>query len=363
MKVKNISKKKMIDIIIPIYNTPESYIKSCLSSIASQINLDEIKVFIVDDNSCVDYSSIIDTYSKIIDIKYVKLPENMGVGNARQWGINLSTSPYICFIDADDQLYSPYSLYLLYFKIRQKKCDFVTGNFIREYLPEKVNDCPIPASMLKKVGKNQTWVFSRLFSREFLIENDISFVPLRYNEDVAFMQLCFAISKNNEFIDNTIYVQHCNMESLTRSSKNEFNQGIKGILNFVQALCLSQEKKRELKIEKNPKCFYQACDSLAVCYWYFIQCYEEKSLEETSDFLVAIQNLYNMFTDDYPNIEKTQELKQSYFMSFESMKEISKTIIPQITFWELLKDLKDNKNTSKYSKDCRYEFGEVVRKE
>jgi len=209
---------------------------------------DRIHVVIIDDCSTTDYSDLISSFGKMLDINYIRLQNNVGSGKARQIGIENSTSKYICFVDSDDSFYNEYSVWMLYEKISKSKCEFVTGSFIREYEPNDDSQYP-----LSKIPQNQTWVFGRMFLRDFLIEKHVCFNDMRFNEDVSFMQLCFAQSRNNEFIKNTVYVQHCNMDSITRSKDSEFKKNALGIIKFVDALIYSHKKKRQLGIVNTDK--------------------------------------------------------------------------------------------------------------
>ncbi len=289
----------------------------------------------------------------MIDINYIKLPENKGSGYARQYALCNTSCKYVSFIDSDDQLYNPYSLYLMHIKITESNdIDFVTGGFIQEH-----DSCGHNTIPLSKVSKNnQTWVWGRLFSRDFLSSNNISFSDLRYNEDVLFMELCFAFSKRNEFIKNTIYIWHYNETSLTRSPDGFLKKKSNGLVNFVDALSLSHIKKRELGIAKNEKSFEQACDGLCMCYWYFIKIYNEDR-NECERFLKAYQKFYNLVTEDFGSITATEQIKKSYFASTGTATEVSETIVPQFTLWEVLSDLEDNKNEVEFDENCKYQFG------
>lgn len=171
------------------------------------------------------------------------------------------------------------------------------------------------------------------------------------------MALVLCQATKMEYINNIVYVQHCNMDSLTRSDDSEFKQGAKGIINFVKALSHSHIKKRELGIAKTDKSKEQACDGLSVCYWYFIECYNQNSNDDCERFLESMQEFYNMITDDFDGIIKSDLLKKSYFISMDSMGEISRKFVPQISFWDLMDDLEINKNEVKYDSNCKYQFG------
>lgn len=327
-------------------------------SIAMQNISDIVRVTIIDDNSSTDYSDLINTFDKLLDIQYIKLQNNQGVGHTRKVGFESTSCPYVTYLDADDAFYNEYSLALLYGKILKTKCDFVSGNFIREYNSESTESClPSQPKLSKVPGKNQTWVFSRLFSRDYLVSHNIYFSDMRYNEDVSYMQLCLCQSKNHEYINNTVYVQHCNMNSLTRSDDNEFHKDAKGLINFIEALSYAHIKKRELNLIGIEKSKEQATDGLAVGYWYFVQCYNEESTESCKKYLEAFQKFYNMVTDDYSGIIQSDLLKNSYFVSLNSMIDVSNRYIPTIGFYELMDDLEANKHEAKDVSSYGYELG------
>lgn len=313
---------------------------------------DRIHVVIIDDCSTTDYSDLISSFSEVLDINYIRLQNNVGSGKARQIGIENSTSKYICFVDSDDSFYNEYSVWMLYEKISKSKCEFVTGSFIREYEPNDDSQYP-----LSKIPQNQTWVFGRMFLRDFLVEKQIRFNDMRFNEDVSFMQLCFAQSSHNDFIKNTVYVQHCNMDSITRSESSEFKKNALGMLKFVDALIYSHKRKRDLGIVATEKSITQMCDGLAVCYWYFIQCLNENTANECELYLKHLQMYYNLLIEDFDSLVDSEELKSSYFTSLYSMSEVSSKYIPCVTFKNLLDDLEDNRNALEDISSYGYEIG------
>lgn len=348
---------------MPLYETPISYVKTALLSIAFQRIVDKITLTIIDDCSATDYSSIIDMFSSLIDINYVKLSENKGVGYARQYGINATKNKYIAFIDSDDSFYNEYSLEILYEDIVKKNYDFVSGKFIREYLSDdsdEVSSNLLPLSQLRLgtiAGNNKTWVYSRLFSREFLGLNNIDFNDMRYDEDVAFMQSADAISENNHVIDNTVYVQHCNLDSISRCKDGEFTENINGLIKFVEALSYSHLKKRENGIVSSEKSKIQMCDAISVLYWYLVKCYYEFDCVDFEAMVTKVQEYYNLVIKDFPNIEKSDLLQSSYFSSMDSMSEISRKYYPTFSFIGYLDDLKENSNKVEDISTYGYELG------
>lgn len=92
----------MIDVIIPVYNTPIKDLEKCLNSIANQI-FDKYLVYIIDDVSNVETKTYLDKYVKDKNNFIVKHIENGGVINARNLGLDISNNEYITFVDSDEE--------------------------------------------------------------------------------------------------------------------------------------------------------------------------------------------------------------------------------------------------------------------
>lgn len=93
----------MIDIIVPVYNTPISDLKRCLESIERQ-SFKDYRVYIIDDGSFDEVRNFLDEYAKDKENCIVKHVVNGGVSRARNIGIDSSNSLYLAFVDSDDTL-------------------------------------------------------------------------------------------------------------------------------------------------------------------------------------------------------------------------------------------------------------------
>lgn len=100
-----------ISIIIPVYNC-EKQISRCLDSVISQTYSD-FECIIIDDGSIDGTESVCKKYvSK--DDRFVYLKQNnAGASAARNTGLDLCKSKYVCFIDADDYVSSSYLMDLM----------------------------------------------------------------------------------------------------------------------------------------------------------------------------------------------------------------------------------------------------------
>ncbi len=92
-----------LSIIIPIYGV-EKYLNKCLDSIYSQAT-NECEIILVDDQSPDKCGEICDEYkAKYPNITTVIHQENMGLGGARNSGMEIAKGEYLYFIDSDDYI-------------------------------------------------------------------------------------------------------------------------------------------------------------------------------------------------------------------------------------------------------------------
>ena len=198
----------MIDIIIPVYNSHKTIVET-LSSVAIQKLKDKVKVYIIDDCSEKDYEKELMPFKDILDIKYTKLNKNMGPGYARQYGIEISDSEYIIFLDSDDQLYNYYSLDLLYNYINENELDVVMGYY---YIEENNN------RFLSTESHIYGCLHGKVYRRKYLVDNNIKFNNSRYSEDNSFNSTAVLTTNKTMIIDNIVYVYRNNKDSLTKSN-------------------------------------------------------------------------------------------------------------------------------------------------
>lgn len=217
---------KKIDIIIPAYKA-HTKIEPLLHSIAMQTIKDDIKVIIIND-ACPegDYQEYVNKFKNYYDIEEIVLNKNGGPGSARQAGIDNSYNYYIIFADADDTFTSAYSLEYLKNGIEENP-DAVccVGGFL-EHIKEGYR---IPHL------DDGTWVFGKIFKREFLDLYRIKFFPLRSNEDSSFMNFVIEYGTYSNphgllAINDFVYDWHKNDgDSITTVNNRQFS--------FDQCLC------------------------------------------------------------------------------------------------------------------------------
>lgn len=302
----------MIDVIIPAYNSQDTIIRT-LSSVAMQLNRDELKVTIVNDGGK-DYKEIVETFKPLIDICEIGYKENRGPGYARQYGIDHTSNEFITFIDADDTFYEACSLGMLSKPIKDTSAKFVISPFL-QIGKDVGQQAPVNANLV--------WVFGHIYRRSFLNEHNIRFTPTRANEDVGFNAMCNLIAQKDmgpeggKVLSVITYEWHYNEISITRRGKDEYEYGICTpgyIYNLHHAYKVAQREGVPLKLIARP-----ALETAFSCFIYYNVALAKGVPEET---LSAIEELSRKFYYDYyKQIQEyisQDEYKQVYTESYNS---------------------------------------------
>ncbi|WP_164410458.1 bifunctional glycosyltransferase family 2 protein/CDP-glycerol:glycerophosphate glycerophosphotransferase [Streptomyces coelicoflavus] len=92
-----------LSLVVPVYNV-QGYLPECLDSILGQ-DCTDFEIIAVDDCSPDWSGAILDEYAKRDDrIQVIHLTENVGLGRARNAGLEKATGDYVLFLDSDDTL-------------------------------------------------------------------------------------------------------------------------------------------------------------------------------------------------------------------------------------------------------------------
>ncbi|MFI8089927.1 CDP-glycerol glycerophosphotransferase family protein [Streptomyces sp. NPDC086080] len=90
-------------VIVPVHKV-QGYLHACLDSVLEQSYRD-IEVIAVDDRSPDGCGAILDAYAARDErVRVLHLPENVGLGRARNAGLPHATGDYLFFLDSDDTL-------------------------------------------------------------------------------------------------------------------------------------------------------------------------------------------------------------------------------------------------------------------
>ena len=259
----------MIDVIIPVYNTPLDDLKRCLDSVLNQTH-NNYKVYIIDDGSNEETRCFLDNYVNDKDNFIIKHIKNSGISNARNLGIEISNSKYIAFVDSDDKVEKNF-LSEAYKLIEENNLDLIIGGYneiknneiIRtrlslpglhiyednniNYFLEKllsgktndnnkeINDCP--------VGR----IYNRLFRRQSI--GNLRFnTNIHMSEDTLFMIDYTQISNKIGVVDRIWYNYYINDYSVSNGKDKE--KIIKKIDGFLDEIVLRMNKETRKQIKE-----------------------------------------------------------------------------------------------------------------
>ncbi|MCC2030585.1 glycosyltransferase family 2 protein [Microbacterium allomyrinae] len=119
----------MVTVIVPGYDVAE-YAREALDSLRSQTLRDWVAV-LIDDASGDETGAIFDA-AAVEDARFrvVHHPERRGLGAARNTGLDLVSTPFVAFLDADDRM-TPRALELLVDTVVASGSDFALGAYVR----------------------------------------------------------------------------------------------------------------------------------------------------------------------------------------------------------------------------------------
>ena len=343
-------REKIVTVGIPAFKA-QDHICDLLSSIQIQTMRKNISVVIANDNPG-DREDYVKLAKRFPDLDITVLPDvekNGGPGVARQRILEACETSWITFCDADDLLISPFSIESLVKAIESGVIE-VQGVFYQE-----VTDHPQGVRMLPRNDVGHPWVFGRLYFVDFLRMNDIKFSKLRAMEDGQFnweirMSIEGTPLKIN-IVDAPIYLWRVGSEhSITRIGVKE-NGGIP-LYNYdlcqVGATAAAINAIHHCK-KRNP--FNGGITRFTVeimigHYFTYIECLDRKPLFAKQNLFNA-KRFYNLVYKQIENQIDDKILKDMYTMQLASKSPDLIGIIPEITFFDFMKLIKEQEYNGK----------------
>lgn len=210
-----------VSVIIPVYNT-EKFVKYCLDSIFAQ-TYPNIELICIDDGSTDGSLAILKSYQKSHKNMKVFHQENKGISATRNFGVKQATGEFIAHADSDDRLRPDY-IEKLVTAIGDNDVVF-SGHQKLEGDKLIYQARPIVDSVWAPYKFNQSC--SKLYRRQFLIDNNISF-PVEYQPDEDIFVTMLVLAHTNkvkviDYIGYTVYVNPTSVTHTTNTSKKNRN--------------------------------------------------------------------------------------------------------------------------------------------
>lgn len=306
LKNKQKSNNYLISIIIPLYNAKREHVLRMFNSIRKQsIGFKNLEVIIIDDFSTIKdglnyVKELNDLYPNVILLKQEK---NMGSGIARNRGIENASSDYIMFLDHDDY-YLNDSCKLLYDTIKSNNLDLVSGNYIDNFRShKKINwnnrDIKSTLSIYNSVFDNikvlqiAPSIWTKIFKKSFLINNNIKFKSFKAGQDLIFYQESIFNANKIGFLDKAIVKYNVRDTNENEEGSISLNNSIFILKVLIEVYEYSYKLFK--KFDKQHK--YIALNFLN--YWTESRLlHSNLSYEEFQDVLLKSQFMFNEFSKD-----------------------------------------------------------------
>ncbi|MBR6392256.1 MAG: glycosyltransferase [Eubacterium sp.] len=320
MKLSERFKKPAVSVIVPVYNV-QDYLEQCLDSIAAQTFTD-YELICVNDGSTDSSPEILNRYAaKDSRIRIIN-QENLTLGVARNNGLKAAVGKYVIWLDSDD-FFEPGLLEKTYSKAVETKADIVMcalksyDNLTGRYYPKKglnteyLGFCSvfskedIPDRIMQVTLPN---VWTKLFRRQFLLSNKLSFPKLLNTEDLYFTNYSLCLAKRISYVNEALVYYRINRPGSLENTKNA------NPLCCVEADTLLYDELNKSGIYEQVKLSYvnHAVEHFAYEFW---------RLRDDKDALEAVKKeLKNSFLphthileypdDSYIDLETVKKLRE-----------------------------------------------------
>ena len=241
-----------VSIIIP-FNNGKKYLEKCLENI-NKLNYEKYEIILIDDFSEDRVEKIAKKYKKA---KYYYTNEKtIGVGNARNLGIEKASGKYILFVDVDDtidenlllnmQKYMDENIEMIKFKMKivnRKKVLKINGNTFEKTDGEKA---------FNRLCFNDKYLDSPCI---YLIKKEVfdktRFEKNMYHEDFGLIPQLIATSKS--FVSTNFYGYNYNQTEDSIMRNNDYSKKIKKVEDKLKYYEILEKKMPLYNLKNNTK--------------------------------------------------------------------------------------------------------------
>ncbi len=223
-----------LSIVVPVYGV-EQFLRECLDSILAQTGEgwtgDEIEVVAVDDCSPDGSPAILAEYAaRDPRLVVVTNRHNLGLGGARNVGLDNATGDYVWFVDSDDWL-TPGSLAAVVDRLSATRPDVLVVGFDRRYpgglvVPERLLP-PGPPLLDVVDARSEPRLLgtlhiacNKVVRREFLLDTGCRFADGWY-EDVSFSHPLLLAAERVAVLDRACYAYRQRGEGAITNTRTE----------------------------------------------------------------------------------------------------------------------------------------------
>ncbi len=250
----------LVTVSIPVFKC-EKFIIRCLESVKNQ-TYKNLEIVLVNDctpdNSMILVKNFMDANLNL-NIKIIEHQENSGLSVVRNNGINASTGEYLFFLDSDDEITADCIELLVERAVKTDAQIIIAQNRWINTFDNTTKDFGFPTIAEKKYYDNHLEIFSvyskggfpssswnKLFKRDFIVDNQIYFVPGLFAQDELWFFHLLLKTDTLAIIDDITYLYYLHGESVIFNRKKKNFENYLTILEYLTK-SYKEEKKSELK--------------------------------------------------------------------------------------------------------------------
>ena len=247
-----------LSIIIPIYNVGD-YISECLDSILNQ-SFKNLEVICVNDGSTDNSLEILNDYKKRDERIVIIDKANEGSGVARNFGLQIARGEYVYFVDGDDLL-TENALQLIVDEADKKQTDILIfgaysyydgkkkkGGYSADKLPKKYLNKVFSSKEIKRsLFKFPSTAWTKLYRREFLLDNNIKFQEIRAGQDQLLFFHSMIKANRIALLAKNLYCYRKNRVGAVTACKKKRNYSPIYVFSAIEKLLKEEEVFEEYK--------------------------------------------------------------------------------------------------------------------
>ncbi|MEU6036365.1 CDP-glycerol glycerophosphotransferase family protein [Actinomadura sp. NPDC047616] len=205
-----------LSVVVPVHLV-QGYLRQCLDSILVP-DVPNLEVVAVDDASPDHCGQILDEYAaRDPRVRVRHLERNVGLGEARNIGLDMATGDYVWFVDSDDYL-TPDAVPAVLERLAETRPDVLLFDHAREYWHGKVKrgtgndlfrDPPAPevftCAERPSVLKMMMTAWNRAIRRQYLVDLGLRF-GAGYYEDVNVTYPVLLAAERISLLDQVCYI-------------------------------------------------------------------------------------------------------------------------------------------------------------
>ena len=310
----------LVTISIPIFKC-EKFIIRCLESVKNQ-TYKNLEIVLVNDctpdNSMLLVKNFMDA-NPYLTIKIIEHQENSGLSVVRNNGIKASTGKYLFFLDSDDEITTD-CIELLVKKAEKTDTQIIIAqNRWINTFDNTTKDFGFPTITEKKYYNNNLEIFSvyskggfpssswnKLFKRDFIVDNQIYFVPGLFAQDELWFFHLLLKTDTLAIIDDITYLYYLHGESVIFNRKKKNFENYLTILEYLTK-SYKEEKNSELKtLIKNKIILFK--EMVLVMQW---KALKDKEYLKTN--ILRMQKLVRLNLSDYFSSKYSSDVKKKNF--------------------------------------------------